>query len=285
MTYLTDIIQLLQHYPSLAFVLLVFISLLIGSFLNLVIYRYPIMLFKEWHSECQEFLAEYKPVETPQRFNLCLPNSHCPACNTPLKIHHNIPLLSYLYLRGRCAYCKTFIAWQYPLIESIALVLGVIVGWRYGLSWETVVLLLLTFALIANAAIDVKHQILPDNITLPLLWFGLLLNTHHFFVTPVDAILGAFFGYTTLWTIASSYKLLTGRLGMAHGDFKLFALFGAWFGWQVLPLIILIASLAAVIVGLALIKITHITRHTPIPFGPYLALGGWLVGVFQLAII
>ncbi len=235
-------------------------SLAIGSFLNVVIYRLPIML--------QE--------ETEARFNLAVPRSHCPKCKKTLQVKHNIPLFSYLFLKGKCPYCKKKIPLRYPIVESITCVLSIIVAARFGISPQTAALLPLTWGLIALVFIDFDHLLLPDVITLPLLWLGLLFNAFHVFTNASSAIIGAAAGYVTLFVIAWVFKLIRGIEGMGQGDFKLAALFGAWVGWAMLPFVIFIAALFGAIFGIIFLAWKKYSLRHPLPFGPYLAVAGWV---------
>jgi leader peptidase (prepilin peptidase)/N-methyltransferase len=288
------LIEALQTNPGL-FVGAVFVlGLIIGSFLNVVIHRLPIMMNREWRKQCAELAAEdaertgkastATPVSAEDpRFNLLVPRSCCPACKAPIRAWQNIPLLSYLILRGKCAACGARISLRYPIVELLTGVLSAAVAWRYGVGIETLAALLATWSLIALAGIDIDHKYLPDSITLPLLWLGLLASVvlaaepHRAF--PVDmrsSIIGAVVGYLSLWTVYHLFKLLTGKEGMGYGDFKLFAAFGALFGaGMLLPIIILAAGTGA-IVGIVLIAMRRQGRDTQIPFGPYLASAGWI---------
>jgi len=251
------------------------LGLLIGSFLNVVIYRLPVMMQRGWKQECQEFL-ELPITDYKDTFNLMLPPSHCPQCNVEIKVYQNIPVFSYLLLKGQCAHCHRTISARYPFIEALTGVLSAVVAYQLGGHIETLYALLLTWVLIALSGIDFDHQLLPDNITLSVLWLGLLLSLFHIFTDPVSSIIGAIAGYMVLWTIFQLFKLLTGKEGMGYGDFKLLALFGAWLGWQYLPLIILLSSLVGAIIGVSLILILGRDKNIPIPFGPYLAIAGWI---------
>jgi leader peptidase (prepilin peptidase)/N-methyltransferase len=235
-------------------------SLAIGSFLNVVIYRLPIML------------AEQKEA----KFNLAVPRSHCPKCKKILELRYNIPLFSYLFLKGKCPYCKKKIPLRYPLVELITCVLSILVAARFGISLQTASLLLLTWGLIALVFIDFDHLLLPDIISLPLLWLGLLLNVFHVFINAGAAIIGAAAGYLSLYLIAWVFKLIRGIEGMGQGDFKLAALFGAWMGWIILPFIIFIASLLGAIFGIIFLAFKKYPLRHPLPFGPYLAIAGWV---------
>jgi leader peptidase (prepilin peptidase)/N-methyltransferase len=285
------VIELLQAVPSLQIVIAFLLGLVVGSFLNVVIHRLPIMMQREWRQQCAELAAEdLSPVgaliaqrATLATYNLVVPRSACPHCGTPIPGWHNIPVLSYLLLRGRCAACASRISLRYPVVEVLTGALSAAVGWKFGLSWEVLPALCFTWALIALAAIDFDHQLLPDDITLPLLWLGLLISlfapgtlSQSFPTDPASSIIGAASGYLSLWLVFQAFRLLTGKEGMGYGDFKLFAAFGAWFGWQMLLLIILIAALTGALVGIALIALRRHGRGVPIPFGPYLAAAGWI---------
>jgi leader peptidase (prepilin peptidase)/N-methyltransferase len=255
-------------------------GLIVGSFLNVVIYRLPVMLERSWKAECSAIL-ELKPTidppsSTEPKFNLIVPNSHCPKCQRPVRAWENIPVISYLLLRGKCAGCATPIAKRYPAIELLSGLLSLVVAWQLGPSWITGMALLLTWCLIALTFIDIDHQLLPDNITLPLLWLGLAINSFAGFVPLADAVWGAIAGYLILWLVYWGFKLLTGKEGMGYGDFKLLAALGAWLGWQSLPVIIILSSFVGALIGIALICIQGRDKSIPIPFGPYLAIAGWI---------
>ncbi|WP_428354053.1 prepilin peptidase [Methyloprofundus sp.] len=267
--------SIVLNSPELLCPIVGIIGLMIGSFLNVVIYRLPIILQRGWKQECQEFLE--LPVEkSAEIFNLALPGSHCPACNAEITALQNIPVFSYLFLKGKCAHCKTSISLRYPFIEALTGLLSVIVAYQLGGQTETLFALILTWTLIALSGIDFDHQLLPDNIVLPMLWLGLFLSLFNIFTDPVSSIMGAIAGYLFLWTIYQLFKLLTGKEGMGYGDFKLLALFGAWLGWQYLPLIILFSSLVGAIIGTSMIIFVNRDKNIPIPFGPYLAIAGWI---------
>jgi leader peptidase (prepilin peptidase)/N-methyltransferase len=281
------------------------IGLLVGSFLNVVIYRLPIMMRRDWLSDCLEYLRHSLPtldrgyaskdanaylqlaidnidryeksaVPSEQPFNLVLPLSRCPVCKASIKPYQNIPVISYVLLQGRCGQCRTSISLRYPLIEGLTASLSIIVAWYFGYTPETVFALLLTWSLIALSFIDIDQHLLPDAITLPLLWLGLLLSVFTVFTDAHSSIIGAIAGYLVLWSIYHLFKLATGKEGMGYGDFKLLALFGAWLGWQYLPIIILLSSLVGAIIGSTLIVFGNRDRNIPIPFGPYLAAAGWI---------
>jgi leader peptidase (prepilin peptidase)/N-methyltransferase len=259
------------------------LGLLVGSFLNVVIYRLPLMLEREWTSQCQTLLQSGNTgteAVTQPPFNLVTPNSHCPKCDAAIKPWQNIPVVSYLALGGKCANCKTPISKRYPIIEFVTGLLSCLAIWHFGFSWQGGAMLLLTWALIALTMIDFDHQLLPDNITLPLLWLGLIINSFDTFCSLPDALWGAVFGYLSLWAVYWLFKLVTGKEGMGYGDFKLLAVLGAWFGWQMLPLIILLSSLVGAIIGIFLLVLKNKGKSVPIPFGPYLAAAGWIAAVW-----
>ena len=272
------------QWPAYAITCATILGLIVGSFLNVVIYRMPVMLWREWEAECHAFMALKTATEKeagtknetdtlPPALNLITPSSHCPHCQRHIKPLENIPVLSFLFLRGRCAGCNAKIAWRYPLVELLSGLLSAAVVWRFGFTAQAGFALLLTWALIALSFIDIDEQLLPDNIVLPLLWLGLLINAFNVYVTLEAALFGAIIGYLSLWAVFHTFKWLTSKEGMGYGDFKLFALFGAWLGWQMLLPIILIASLTGSIAGLIALIVRK--RSLPIPFGPYLAAGGW----------
>nr|WP_281647580.1 A24 family peptidase [Parendozoicomonas sp. Alg238-R29] len=258
------------------------LGLLVGSFLNVVIYRLPVMMEKQWKNECQVVLnTNAEPVpDTSPRFNLLVPPSACPKCEHKIRPWENIPVISYLFLRGRCSGCQTPISIRYPIIELAAGLLALLSAMVYGPGMESFMVCLLSWSLLAMSMIDVDHQLLPDSMTLPLLWLGLLLNTNEMFTTLEDAVYGAAAGYLSLWSVYWLFKLTTGKEGMGFGDFKLLAALGAWMGWQFLPLIILLSSLVGAVIGIAMIIFRGRDRNIPIPFGPYLAAAG-LIAMFK----
>jgi len=268
------LIELFQASPA-AFTAAVFVfSLLVGSFLNVVILRLPRMLEAEWRQQCAE-LNGLEPAAEP-KFGLAWPPSTCPHCQHRIRPWENIPVISYLWLRGRCSACAARISPRYPVIELATALLSAAVAWRFGFGAAALAGIVLTWALIALSVIDFDHQILPDVITLPVLWLGLLLSLDGVFVSAETSIIGAAAGYLSLWAVYHAFRLLTGKEGMGYGDFKLLALLGAWLGWQSLPLIILLSSLVGAVVGIGLILLRGRDRNIPIPFGPYLAAAGWL---------
>lgn len=251
------------------------LGLLVGSFLNVLVYRLPKMMMRDWRSQAREVL-EMPAEEQGETFNLLLPNSSCPHCGHEIRPWENIPLLSWLFLRGRCSSCQGPISKRYPLVELAGGVLAGVIAWQYGVSWDTLAMLVLTWGLLAMSLIDADHQILPDVLVLPLLWLGLILNSFGMFVSLSDAFWGAVIGYMSLWSIFWLFKAVTGKDGMGYGDFKLLALLGAWGGWQILPLTILLSSLVGAVLGVIILRVQRNSLSKPIPFGPYLALAGWI---------
>ena len=265
-----------ERYPLLFLGTLFVFGSLVGSFLNVVIYRLPVMMQREWRSDCLAFLE--KPAEAEQEpFNLAVPRSRCGNCGHQISALENIPMLSYLWLGGKCRSCKTPISPQYPLVELFTACISVVVGWHFGVSLQTLAALLLTWTLIAASGIDIGHKLLPDKITLPLLWLGIFLSLFDVFVNLEDSVIGAMAGYLSLWSVFMLFKLCTGKEGMGYGDFKLLAMLGAWLGWQPLLGVILIASAVGAVVGISMILLKLNDRGTQIPFGPYLSAAGWLM--------
>lgn len=269
--------DLLQSSPIFWISSCIILGLMIGSFLNVVIYRLPIIMQREWASQCAELRGEEEVALAP--FSLSRPRSACPSCSHPISAMENIPLLSYIFLRGRCAQCATPISLRYPLIETLSGLLSGFVAWHFGYGATAFFALIFCWALIALTFIDLDTQLLPDSITQPLLWLGLLINISATYTPLESALTGAVAGYLTLWSVYWLFKLTTGKEGMGYGDFKLLAAIGAWFGWQMLPLVILLSSVVGAFVGIALIVFAKHGRNTPIPFGPYLA-GGGVIALF-----
>jgi leader peptidase (prepilin peptidase)/N-methyltransferase len=264
-----------ELYPALYLGTLFVLGALIGSFLNVVIYRLPVMMQREWRNDCLEFLQQ-PAVADEERFNLSVPRSRCGHCGHQIAVLENIPIISYLALRGKCASCKTAISLQYPLVELFTAIVSVTIGWHFGVGLQAMAALLLSWCLIAASGIDISHKLLPDNITLPLLWLGILLSLFDVFVSLQDSVLGVMLGYMSLWTVFILFKLFTGKEGMGYGDFKLLAMLGAWLGWKPLFVVILTSSLVGAIVGISMILLKKTSRDTQIPFGPYLAAAGWM---------
>lgn len=262
-------------YP-LAFVTAALVlGLLVGSFLNVLVWRLPKMLERDWRAQAHEVLGlPPEPVAAP--YNLLLPHSQCPHCAQPIRPWQNIPLLSYLWLRGRCAHCRTAISTRYPLTELACGLISAYVAWHFGFGWPAGLLLILSWGLLAMSLIDADHQLLPDVLVLPLLWLGLIANSFEVLASLEDALWGAVLGYLCLWSVFWLFKLLTGKDGMGHGDFKLLAMLGAWGGWQILPLTLLLSSLVGAILGTVMLRLNRAKTSTPIPFGPFLAIAGWI---------
>lgn len=268
--------SVLEFAPTWALPLAAVFGLLIGSFLNVVIHRLPRMMQMEWEREARDLLDQ--PQETqPARYDLWSPRSQCPQCDRPIRAYENIPVLSFLLLRGHCPGCSGRISWQYPAVELLTAALFALTILHFGAGAAGLAALGLTAVLIAAAGIDARTTLLPDQLTLPLLWLGLVANYFGLFTDLESAVLGAIGGYLSLWLVYHAFRLTTGKEGMGYGDFKLLAALGAWLGWQALPMILLLASLVGAIVGITLILLRGRDRNIPIPFGPYLAAAGWLV--------
>jgi leader peptidase (prepilin peptidase)/N-methyltransferase len=275
---MTQLLDILLNTPYFLSALAGVIGLLVGSFLNVVVYRLPIMMQRNWRRECTEYLqlepTDMQPREEP--FNLIFPLSQCPACHTLIKPYQNIPVISYLFLKGRCASCRNPISLRYPAIEIFTAITTAIVAWHFGYTPQAVFAMVLTWSIIALSVIDIDHMLLPDSITLPVLWLGMGLSLFNLFTDANSSIIGAIAGYLALWLVYHLFKLATGKEGMGYGDFKLLALFGAWLGWQYLPVIILLSSLVGAVIGLTMIIAVKRDHTAPIPFGPYLAMAGWI---------
>ncbi|RUR07509.1 A24 family peptidase [Legionella sp. km772] len=267
-------LQLLIHEaPWFLYLAIGLFSLCVGSLLNVVIYRLPLMLEQEWKQQCCELLA-LENKEKKAAINLFFPRSFCPKCKTQVKSWHNIPILSYLLLRGSCHYCKTPISIRYPFIELLTVLLSLFASSHFGFTPQLICALIIIWLLIPLFFIDLDHQLLPDSITLSLLWLGLIANCYSLFTELSNAVLSAAGAYLALWIFIKLFYLATGKIGMGQGDFKLFAAFGAWFGWSSLPLIILCSSFTGAIVGLLYLKINKKDKNTAIPFGPFLCIAG-----------
>ena len=283
-----SLIELFEHNAVVYYGVVAFISLMVGSFLNVVIHRVPIMMERDWREGMMEFLTEqladkqktldleFRTELPAEPFNIAVPRSQCTQCGTEISAIHNIPIISYLVLRGKCAGCKTPISVRYPIIEFITMSLSLIVAWKLGPGLAAILGIIVTWFLVAMSMIDFDHQLLPDSMTLPLMWIGLLAALVPVFTDLRSAVIGAALGYMILWSIYQIFKLITGKEGMGFGDFKLLAALGALLGWQSLPVVILLSSAVGAIVGLGLIAITGRDKNIPIPFGPYLAAAGWL---------
>ena len=281
------IVDMFEVWPITLLGAVVLLGLIVGSFLNVVAYRLPIMMELAWRAQCAELDPNAVPVPAHARngrFDLAWPPSTCPSCGQRIAAIHNVPVLSYLALRGRCAGCGYRISLRYPSVETAAAILGVVVAYAFGPTWQTVAALGFTWSLLALTLIDLDHKLLPDSITLPLLWAGVVIAAFPVGDKPLftdlhSSVVGAVAGYLSLWTVYQLFKLITGKEGMGYGDFKLLAAIGAWLGWQKLPLVILLSAVVGSVVGVGLIAGGR-SRHVPIPFGPYLAAAGWVALVF-----
>ncbi len=272
-----DLVTLFQQMPWLFIGLVAVFSLVIGSFLNVLIYRLPIMMEREWQTEFQAYFQPTQASGSPAPFNLAVPRSACPHCHNPIAAYDNIPVVSWLLLKGSCRHCHTAISLRYPAVELLTAILSAVIAWQQGPTLTAALLIFLSWGLIALSFIDIDKMLLPDQLTLPLLWLVLLFSlTETALVTPAQAIIGAAAGYLSLWSVYWAFKLLTGKEGMGYGDFKLLAIFGALLGWQQLPLIILLSSLVGAILGASMLAIQGKDKATPIPFGPYIAAAGWI---------
>lgn len=269
------LLTIMQDSPAILIGLVFIVGLMVGSFLNVVIYRLPVMMQAGWRRDCLAYL-EMPAEEAGETFNLLWPGSRCPVCKTEIKAYQNIPVLSYLWLHGKCGQCRTPISLRYPLIEAFTALCSAVVAWHFGYGVQLMCALLLTWSLLTLSFIDIDHQLLPDSITLPMLWLGLLLSVFMVFTDSHASIIGAVAGYLSLWGVYHLFKLLTGKEGMGFGDFKLLALLGAWLGWQYLPLIIILSSVVGAVIGTLMIVFRKHEAGKPIPFGPYLAAAGWL---------
>ena len=271
-------VTLFQTNPAIFILVAGVIGLLVGSFLNVVIHRLPIMMEREWNTQCRELFGQECPAEeeSDEVFNLSKPRSRCPRCDHAITAIENIPVFSYLILGGKCKGCGDKISARYPIVELLTATLTAIVAWRFGFGWPAFGGILLTWALIALSGIDFDTQLLPDSITLPLLWLGIAFNLFGTFTDLQSSVIGAMAGYLSLWSVYWIFKIITHKDGMGFGDFKLLAVIGAWLGWKILPLTIILSSLAGAIIGISLIVFKSHGREVPIPFGPYLAIAGWI---------
>lgn len=286
-----DLISALQAQTNLTLISAAIFGLLIDSFLNVIIYRLPKMMERDWQEQCRDFIATNGDITnlptqgaSVEPFNLMVPRSRCPSCGHQIRAWENIPVISYLALGGKCSACKTKISARYPIIELTTGLLSVAAIYYVGFSWQGLAALAFTWSLIALTMIDFDTYLLPDDITLPLLWLGLIVNSFGGFTDLPSALWGAIAGYLSLWSVYKVFKLLTGKEGMGYGDFKLLAALGAWMGWQMLPQIILLSSLVGAVIGISLIVIRGRDKNIPIPFGPYLAIAGWIAFIWGDAI-
>jgi leader peptidase (prepilin peptidase) / N-methyltransferase len=264
--------QELWFFYTIVFLL----GLMVGSFLNVVIYRLPKMMQREWRSDCLEFLEQASEETSEETFNLVLPRSRCGNCGHQIAAWENIPIISYLFLRGKCSSCKSHISIQYPLVEFFTGIVSLWVALHFGVTLQTAFALLFSWTLIAASGIDIGHKLLPDTMILPLMWLGILLGFFDIFVDLETSVIGAMAGYMSLWSVYIVFKFITHKEGMGHGDFKLLALLGAWMGWKMLLVIVLTSSFVGAVVGLTMIALKKSSRATQIPFGPYLAAAGWI---------
>jgi leader peptidase (prepilin peptidase)/N-methyltransferase len=271
-----DIFNFLSENPNIFLMLVAALSLIIGSFLNVVIYRVPRMIEQEWNQECREYLGLKPNQSDRKRLSLYLPFSHCPHCEKTLKPWHNIPVISYIVLGGKCAYCKAKISLRYPLVETLCCIASVYVAWRFGLSWQTQGALFFTWSLLALTFIDIDFHLLPDQLTFFILGLGMFLSLFGLFCTPYDSIIGMLAGYLIFAVTQWLFHLATGKVGMGQGDYKLLAALGAFLGWQMLPIIILFASISGIIFTVTHMAIKHQYKSVPLPFGPYLSVAGWI---------
>ena len=269
--------ELFNFYPWLFPILSAIFGLVIGSFLNVVIHRLPIMMEREWRQECSASFPEYNISPPEGVYNLSVPRSTCPKCQTPIRVIDNIPVISWLFLKGKCHHCGNPISARYPLIELLSGALCFVIAQQFGFSYFSIAMLLFTFVLIAATFIDLDTMLLPDSLTLPLVWSGIVLALMQ--ISPIslqDSVIGAIAGYLSLWSVYWIFKLLTGKEGMGYGDFKLLAALGAWLGWQYLPMIILFSSFVGLIFGLIQLRLRKQGVEQAFPFGPYLAIAGWI---------
>ncbi|MDD2057366.1 A24 family peptidase [Pseudomonas sp. GD03860] len=270
-----DLMDTLASQPLLYVGFAVLLGLIVGSFLNVLVHRLPMMLQRQWQAEAREVLA--LPAEAgAERYDLCLPASQCPHCGHRIRPWENIPVISYLLLRGRCSSCHSAISARYPLVELGCAALTGFAAWHLGASASALALMVLSWGLLAMSLIDIEHRLLPDVLVFPLLWLGLIVNAFDVFVPLEAALWGVVVGYLSLWSVFWLFKIITGKEGMGYGDFKLLALIGAWGGWQVLPLTLLLSSLLGAVMGLIVLRLKRQKASTPIPFGPYLAIAGWI---------
>lgn len=281
-------LALLEQHPILLISIVGFFSLLIGSFLNAAIYRIPVMLQREWDAECLEHINADNPnyiAKETERFNLFMPRSACPTCNHPISSLENIPVISYLLLKGKCKGCKTPISLQYPVIEITTALLSMFIAWRFGYGWQMLGMLLFAWSLIALGMIDLNTMLLPDSLTLPLMWLGLLINYFGTYIDLHSAVLGAIVGYLSLWSVYQLFKLVTGKDGMGYGDFKILAAIGAWGGWQIIPFTIFASACLGAVIGIIVMKFKKQENSQPIPYGPWLALAGLISVIWREEII
>ncbi|MDX2426955.1 MAG: A24 family peptidase [Cycloclasticus sp.] len=269
-----SLIQSLEQSAIFFYLSVAILGLIVGSFLNVVVYRLPIMLQRSWRNDCLNFLEQEN--STPETFNLSTPRSRCPSCQHPISAIDNIPILSYLFLKGRCRNCLSPISIRYPVVEFVTSVLSIMIAVQFGVTFQAGVALIFTWLLICLTLIDFDTQLLPDSITLPLLWFALFISLFNIFVDPTTAIIGALAGYLSLWSVFWLFKLATGKEGMGYGDFKLLAAIGALLGWQMLPLVVMLSAFAGAVIGLTMMVCKGLDKNSPIPYGPYLSVAAFI---------
>jgi leader peptidase (prepilin peptidase)/N-methyltransferase len=272
-----SLIQSLEQSAIFFYLSIAILGLIVGSFLNVVVYRLPVMLQKSWQNDCLNFLEqENSTTETTETFNLSTPRSRCPSCQHPISAIENIPILSYIFLKGRCKSCESSISIRYPVVELATCVLSIMIAVQFGVTFQTGVALIFTWLLICLTLIDFDTQLLPDSITLPLLWFALFISLFNIFVDPTTAIIGALAGYLSLWSVFWLFKLATGKEGMGYGDFKLLAAIGALLGWQMLPLVVMLSAFVGAVIGLTMMVCKGLDKNSPIPYGPYLSVAAFI---------
>jgi len=276
---MNELFLVFEQFPAYFYITVTILGLLIGSFLNVVIHRLPVMMEREFRAEAQEFL-EIEPQQQAAKYNLVVPRSGCPKCQHQISALENIPVLSYLWLKGKCSGCGVRISPRYPLVEAFTAVMSFVIALHFGPTWQCIFALIFTWSLVALTFIDFDTMLLPDSIVLPVLWLGIIANINVLYTDLTSAVIGAMVGYLSLWSIYWLFKLVTGKEGMGYGDFKLFALIGAWLGWQALPVTILLSSLIGAIVGISIMAIRGQDKNIAIPFGPYLALAGWVAMIW-----
>lgn len=285
-----ELISLFRENTTFFLVVVGLFSLLVGSFLNAAIYRIPIMLQREWREECEELFGGETDTDdsdhtSVEKFNLFVPRSQCPHCGHMITALENIPVISYLFLGGKCSSCKTGISIQYPIIEIFTALLSIFVAWKVGVGWQTIAALIFTWTLITLSLIDAKTMLLPDNLTLPLMWLGIAVNYQEIFVDLQSSVLGVMAGYLSLWLLFHIFRLVTGKDGMGYGDFKILAAIGAWGGWQILPFTVFVSSLLGAVFGILWMLIQRKKESQPIPFGPWLAIAGFIGFIWREEII
>lgn len=280
-----DTLTFLAENQTFYLFIVAFVSLFIGSFLNVVIYRLPLMMQREWSEECRLYLGLKPHDDEAEKLSLALPASRCPHCKHPIRPWHNIPVLSYLFLRGRCAFCHARIAIRYPIVEALTAIASFYIAWRFGFTWQALTALVFTWIGIALTFIDIDHQLLPDQLTLLLLWVGLYASLFNVFTNSTDAILGAMAGYLLFAGLQGLFGLITGKVGMGQGDYKLLAALGAFMGWKMLPLILILASFSGIVLTFIQMIIRRSFKSVPLPFGPYLIIAGWIALVWGNSIM